>query len=198
VLTALFPDLANLSGQALQGALVFMQQSQPERFQQFQQLAGRAQQLVGAYQQQQAQQAQQQQIQAAQFKQFALAADDAFDRMNAGVPAETRKAITQEAVNIFKEHAISETELMQHYNSNPLLRSAAGQQIVADAARYRLSQKGLSRHLANPVPHVVRPGSSAERVTRAEEALAEARAKLKPSMSAKEAAAYVIARRAAR
>jgi hypothetical protein len=198
VLTALFPDLSNLSGPQLQGALQYMQQSQPERFQQFQQLAGRAQQLVGVYRAQQAEQQQQmREVQAAQFKQFALVADDAFDRMNANVPAETRKAISQEAVNIFKEFGISETELMQHYNSNPLLRSAAGQQIVAEAARYRLSQKGLSQRRANPVPQVVRPGSPEAFQTRSEAALAEARAKLKPSMSAKEAAACVIARRAA-
>jgi hypothetical protein len=198
VLTALFPDLSNLSGPRLQGALQYMQQSAPERFQQFQQLSGRAAQLVGVYRQQQAEQQQQmREVQAAQFKQFALVADDAFDRMNANVPAETRKAISREAVNIFKEFGISETELMQHYNSNPLLRSAAGQQIVAEAARWRLAQRNVATKVHHQVPHIARPGSSAEAQTRTEEALASARAKLKPSMSAKEAAAYVIARRAA-
>ena len=72
VLTALFPELLNLSGPQLQGALQYMQQSAPERFQQFQQLSGRAAQLVGVYRQQQAEQQQQmREVQAAQFRQFA-------------------------------------------------------------------------------------------------------------------------------
>ena len=140
---------------------------------------------------------QQQELSAARFNKSALASDHRFDAMNAHVPAETMKAIKTEAVTMLKEYGLSEADLAREYYSNPLFRSAAGQQVIADAARYRLSQKGLSRHLANPVPHVVRPGSSAERVTRTEEALAEARAKLKPSMSARQAAEYLIARRGA-
>jgi hypothetical protein len=168
VITALFPEHVGLSGQQAQGALAAMQQREPQRFEQFRQLAGRAQQLIGVYHQQQverqqafAQQvAQQQRDSAHQFKLFATAADNTFDEMNKSVPAETMKAIRAEAIALFKEHGVSETELAEHYNSNPLLRSAAGQQIVSEAARWRLAQKAISQHRSAPVPQVQRPGVS--------------------------------------
>ena len=64
--------------------------------------------------------------------------------------------------------------------------------------RYRLAQRNIGKAISRPVANVQRPGSSSGAPTRLEFALAEAASKLKPSMSAKEAAAYVIARRAAK
>lgn len=196
---AAFPELAGLQADQLPGAIALINQTDPVRAQAIATHYGRVNGLVEQARQVAAQQQQRHaELSAAQFKQFAVVSDHRFDAMNTHVPAETMKAIKTEAVAMLKEYGLSDADIAREYNSNPLFRSAAGQQIISDAARFRLSQKGLSQHRANPVPHVVRPGSSAERVTRTEEALAEARARLKSSMSAKEAAAYVIARRAAR
>jgi hypothetical protein len=168
IITALYPELAGLDAAGMRGALQVMARNQPERVQQLAQLNARAQNLIGVYQNQQAEQRQQFAQQVAQhqrdsaqrFQLFATAADNAFDEVNKSVPAETMKAIRQEAVAIFKEHGVSETELAQLYNSNELLRSAAGQQIVAEAARWRLAQKAISQHRSAPVPRVQRPGVS--------------------------------------
>lgn len=206
VLTALFPELANLSGQALQGALVFMQQSQPERFQQFQQLTGRAQQLVGIYRQQQAEaQAQQQQQYAQQLEWFKVAEDEKWEAAIARDRSPDQiKALRENAMPLIERHyGISPRELgaiysgQQRVDAATFMRSANFQLMLSDALSYRMSREAVGRAVNRPVPQVIRPGSPAEFQTRTEAALAEAQAKLKPSMSAKEAAAYVIARRAA-
>jgi hypothetical protein len=194
-----FPELANLNADQLPGAIALINQTNPARAQEIATHYNRVNGLVQQMQQVSAQTAQHRnEMASAQFKQFALVSDHRFDAMNTHVPAETMKAIKTEAVTMLREYGLSDADLSREYNSNPLFRSAAGQQIIADAAAYRLAKKAVTRAAHHPVPNVQRPGSSAERVTRTEEALAEARAKLKPSMSAKEAAAYVIARRAAR
>jgi hypothetical protein len=195
MITALFPELAGLNGQQMQGALAVMAQNQPERVQQLQQLMGRAQNLVGAYQQQQAQAAQQQsELARAQFQQFAAWHDG---KSLVNETPESRKAIQSVILEDAKRAGISEKEIASVYNSVPAFRHSFVQELLADGAKYRLAQRNVATKAHHQVPHVARPGSSAEALTRTEEALASARSKLKPSMSAKEAAAYVIARRAA-
>jgi hypothetical protein len=158
VLTALFPELSNLSGPQLQGALQYMQQSQPERFQQFQQLAGRAQQLVGVYRAQQAQAAQQQQeLAAAQFRQFATW-HDGHSLVNE--TPESIKQIQTTAIEEARRAGITERELVEAWNTTPALRHSFVQNLMADGVKFRISQRALSQRRANPVPHLQRPGIS--------------------------------------
>jgi hypothetical protein len=195
---AAFSELAGLQPEQFQGAVAYINKTNPARAQEIARQYDRVSHLVVQNQQAQQQQAQQQQALASeQFRQFARASDNRFDAMNKNVSREQMTAIKDEAVIMLKEYGLSDAALAHEYNNNALFRSAAGQQIIADAARYRLAQRAVSRAASRPVPHVIRPGSSAEAQTRTEAALAEAQAKLKPAMSAKEAANYLIARRGA-
>jgi len=152
--------------------------------------------LVAQHQRVAVQQQEQQQTRAAeQFRAYA-AAHDAVSLRNE--TPESVKAIQSVILEDAKRAGISEKDLAQVWNSVPAFRHSFVQDLLADGAKYRLAQRSVARAAHRPVPHVVRPGSPAEMQTRTEAALAEARSKLKPSMSAKEAAAYVIARRAAR
>jgi hypothetical protein len=130
MVAAAAPELAGMSPAQAQGALQLMHHSNPQRAQQIAQLVGRAQNLVAQHQQAAAQTAQHQQALAAeQFRQFAQASDDRFDAMNRNMPREQMSAIKQEAVTMLKEYGLSDADLAREYNSNPLFRSAAGQQM---------------------------------------------------------------------
>ena len=193
VLTAQFPEFAGLSGPQLEGALKV---SNPQRAEAFRHLVGQVNTVVATYQQHAAQQQAQQRQQAeATFRQFAAEQDA---RTLANDPPETVRAIRDGLLAEAKAAGISEQELITVYNTNSAMRHSFVQNLIADGMRYRLAQRSVSRAASRPIPNVVRPGSSAEVATRTEAALAEARSKLKPEMSAKEAAQYLIARRAAR
>jgi hypothetical protein len=213
VMTALFPELVGLSGQQAQGALAAMQQREPQRFEQFRQLAGRAQQLIGVYQAQQAEQRQQfaQQVakQQQQHAQWLRLYETAEIRKYEEAIARDRspeqiKSLRENVMPYVEKHyGIPEQQMRALYSGEEyadaatFMRSAPFQLMLSDALSYRMSKEAVGRAVSRPIPNVQRPGSSGEAQTRTEVALAEAQSKLKPAMSAKEAAAYVIARRAA-
>jgi hypothetical protein len=204
MVAAAAPELAGMNPAQVQGALQMMQQTNPQRAQQIAQLVGQAQNLVAQHQQQQfAEQQRQQAAAAEQFRQFAQASDNRFDAMNKDMPKEQMTAIKQEAVSMLKEYGLSDQDLMREYNSNPLFRSAAGQQIIAEAARWRLAQRSVSRAATRPVPNVQRPGIS-EPVRIDDGAVSEALARLNAPggnegrIGLKNAAALVAARRGSR
>ena len=209
-LNASFPELAGMSPEQIQGALRLMQ---PQRAEQYKQHVGLVSNLIAAHQQQAAQQqqqqlalqAQQQQRAAQALEQYRLAEVSRFEAATAHENPETMRAIREGAFEMLETHygipqarmrALASGE--QKIDSTALLHSAEFQMLALDALKYRMAQQSVSRAASRPIPQVIRPGSSAEAQTRTEAALAEAQAKLKPSMSAKEAAAYVIARRAAK
>jgi hypothetical protein len=203
----LYPEFAGMNSQQMQGALAVMAQTQPERVQQLRQLAGRTQNILAAQQQQQAQeQAQQRQ----QYQENLARYEEQEIRRYETLIARDRSPEQIRALreNVFpmieKHYGIPQASMRDLYtgaapvSGAEFMRSSAFQLLVSDALSYRMSKEAVGRAVSRPIPNVQRPGSSAEALTRTEEALASAQAKLKPSMSAKEAAAYVIARRAAR
>jgi hypothetical protein len=193
---AAFPELVGLQANQLPGAVALIAKNDPVRAQAIAHHYGQVSHLVAQHQQVAAQAAQQQQTRAAEeFRHFA-AAHDAVSLRNES--PENRKAIQSVILEDAKRAGISEKEIAQVYNSVPAFRHSFVQDLLADGAKYRLAQRSVARAAHRPVPHVIRPGSSAETQTRTEEALASARSKLKPSMNAKEAADYLVARRAAK
>jgi hypothetical protein len=192
-----FPEFTHVknAGELAAAATVLAQQN-PQRFQQFRDFYNRTQTVLQQQQQVAAQTARhQQELASAEFQKFATY-HDANSLLNE--TPESLKQIRTTVIDDARRAGISEADLVQAWNSIPALRHSFVQDLMADGVKFRLAQRNVAKAVHHPVPHVQRPGSSAERVTRTEEALAEARAKLKPSMSAKEAAAYLIARRAAR
>jgi hypothetical protein len=196
------PELQNLqTAEQLHGALAAIERQDPARaqsirahIQNVQQLSAKAQEVA----QQQA--AAQQQQYRQQFDHVAAQADDAYDKWitQQEPDASRREQISATARQMLREAGLSDQEMAYHWSTNPILRSFAGQQIMADAARYRLSRQGVRTKTARPVPVVQRPGSPVERADDRSYALHELNAKLNSSHSAKDAAALLTARRAGR
>jgi hypothetical protein len=207
MIAALFPEFQNLNLQQMQGAVAVMAKSQPERVQQLAQLLGRTQNIAAAHQQQQfAEQQRQAQLQAQWLQQYKIAEDLKWEESVARDRSpEQIKALRENALPLVERHyGIRPEQFRAIYSGEErvdgatFMRSAPFQLMLSDALSYRMSKEAVGRAVSRNIPNVQRPGSSGEAVTRTQAALAEAQSKLKPAMSAKEAAAYLIARRAAR
>jgi hypothetical protein len=191
-----FPEFSHVknAGELAAAATVLAQQN-PQRFQQFRNFYNKTQAVLQQQQQVAAQTAQQQsELQRAQFRQFA-AWHDGHSLVNE--TPETLKQIRTTVIEDARQAGISEADLVQAWNSTPALRHSFVQNLMADGVKFRLAQRNIAKAAHHNVPHVVRPGSPEAFQTRSEAALAEARSKLKPQMSAREAADYLIARRGA-
>jgi hypothetical protein len=208
-LNASFPELAGMTPDQVTGALRLMQ---PQRAEQYRQHVGLVSNLIAAHQQQAAQQqqqqlalqAQQQQRAAQELEQYRLAEVKRYEAATAHENPETMRTLRESAFPMIERHyGIPEATMralasgQQRVDSAALLHSSAFQLMITDALKFRMAQQSVGRAASRPIPQVIRPGSSAEAQTRTEAALAEAQAKLKPNMSPKEAAQFLIAKRAA-
>ena len=212
MMTALVPELANMNGQQVQGALALMQQSNPQRFEQWKQLAGRAQQLVGVYREQQARATrQQQELAAAQLEQYRLAEVKRFEARTANENPETMKAIREGAFEMLEAHyGIPQDRMRQlasgqlKVDSTALLHSAEFQMMALDALKYRAAQQSVAKAVSRPIPNVQKPGYSEPGPRPDEGAIANALARLSQPGGAegrtglRNAAALVAARRGGR
>jgi hypothetical protein len=206
VASALFPELAGLSPEQVQGALRVMK---PERVAQVREFANKIQGIANVAQQQAhgQQLAHQQQFAAYQeqaaenFKRYAEAEDaKALAGETPGSMAQIRKTILADA----KAAGVSEKELYEAYNTVPALRHSFVQGLMADGAKWRASQRSLASHRANPVPKVQRPGvaSDGPRVHEGDLAAAASRFNLpggnEGPQGLRNAAAWITAKRGAR
>ncbi len=195
------PELQGLqTAEQLHTALGIIERQNPERAQSIRAHIQNVQQLSAKAQEVQQQQinAQQQQYRQ-QFDHVAAQADDAYDKwITAQEPPERIKEITATAKQMLREAGLSDQEMSYHWSTNPILRSFAGQQIMADAARYRMSRQAARGKAIRQVPVVQRPGSPVERSSDQEYALRDLNQKLNTTHSAKDAAALLTARRGRR
>jgi hypothetical protein len=153
-----WPSLANLSAQELPHALSAIAKTDPATAAQIQGQLNRVQSLYDASVQ--AQKAQEK-IQAERFQQFVAAEDAKFDEaVTAKESPQRMQEISQNAVEVLEEYGVSKHDIAELWRSNPLMRSSAAQRILADAARYRMAQKGIQNANRPPVPPVQSPGVS--------------------------------------
>jgi len=99
---------------------------------------------------------------------------------------------------MLNEAGLSDQQILHEWNHNSVMRSAAGQSIMADAARFRMLKAGI-KPAPKPIPQVSRPGSSMDRPAAADRdsfALEQRFGGPKASLSAKQASELLIARRA--
>lgn len=193
------PELAGVHPSQIPGALQALATANPQAAQQIQQQLNRAQTLV-----QQAAEARsvQQQRAAMLFQQAAQQHDDEFDRLSAasGETPEQRNEVSRHATQMLRDSGMSDQEILWNWNNNPLLRSVAGQQVLADAARYRMLKAGIPNKVApKPIPQVARPGSSMDRPAAADRDAFQLEQRFggpKAPLSAKQAGDLLIARRA--
>ena len=191
-----FPELASLNAAQLPGAMDLIRQQNPQRHAQIQAHARQVQQLIDAAQAQKAQQAQIQQRQMAQY----FDAEDAKFEQWAAKPENSQRVshVKAEAIKLFEsEYGISKSELAQLYNTQPLMRSAVGQQIVADALSFRAAMRSATANPARNVPPVQRPGVARSAPSGDNSAVRAAEDRFSRSGSPKDAARLLLARRAA-
>jgi hypothetical protein len=188
-----YPELLGVAD--LNAALHVMSISNPERHKEISARLARLQQVNNLANQAQAQQAQ---IQQAQLQHWQQQQDRQFEAMTKDEPAETKKAVHENFMRIARDvYGVSEQELRQVYQTNPIMRSAAFQRMAMDATKYHLAQQSVKDHRANPVPPVHRPGVSEPRPSSDETAARSARDKFMNDPNPRNAAAYLYARRSA-
>jgi hypothetical protein len=178
----------------LPGALAALAKANPEAAQQIQSQINQAQILT-----QQAAEARtvQQQRAAIQFQAYGAAQDDAFEKSLAAEPPETIRAIKETAMQMMREAGLTDQQLAHEWNNNALLRSAQGQSLLADAARWRMMKSGIANKVApKQIPAVVRPGTSVDRPDATGRADFAIEQRFRGPLSVKDAAALTIARRA--
>jgi hypothetical protein len=205
-LAAFFPELGSLRPDQIEAGIRVVASRDPQRAQEILNHLSRIEPLVR--ENVRVQQAQQQHTaalyqqwqanQQAQFQQAALQHDQAYD---AYANAETssaaeRKAIEAEALQLLREGG-DDQQIYHAYNTNWAMRSATAQKALFEAARARLARKGAKSKLHRPIPNVQRPGSPLERASDLDYAMRNLE-KPGKDLTAKEAAALVTARRAAR
>jgi hypothetical protein len=155
------PELANIPSNEIPTALRIMAQTNPQRAAQITDALSRTQALVNASQQAQQQQ---QAIQAQQFQSWVAEQDAAFDReVTAKESPEMMRKIGENVIALAEEYGVSKQDLTTLYHSQPLMRSAPFQRMMADAARYRMAQREVVNKVDRSVPPVQRPGTSQPR-----------------------------------
>ena len=200
VASALFPELAGLSPEQVQGALRVMK---PERVAQVREFANKiqgianvAQQQAFAQQQAQQQQAELQQRQAAEAFQRYAAEQDA-----KALAKETPESLAQIRNVLYedgKKEGYSKADIDQAWNTIPALRNAYVSELIADGAKWRMSQRALATHRANPIPKVQRPGVASDGPSDNNEYASLERSLRGKDLNPKQAADLLIAHRARR
>jgi len=196
-----YPELASITDlNQIPVVINTVAQSNPDRAKA---MAGHIQQVAGMVQQAQAAQGQYQAQQyAAQQQQFAAwskAHDDSFERhFDTVVPDRAEQAaIQKEALAMLREDGLSDETIAAMWQT-PALRSVASQKAILNAVLYRRAQAAAKQKAVRPIPVVQRPGSGSEYVRHSEwSGQREALARLDKSGSPRDAANYLIAKRAA-
>jgi hypothetical protein len=128
------------------------------------------------------------------FKAYARSEDARFDTLVAGQSKESLREAAAEVVAAAKEYGIDKAELMALFESEPIMRNAAFQKMMHDAAKYRLAQKAVPKAMPKTVPHVQKPGVSRPAEPRGSEDVRSLAAKFASNPSVKNAAALYAAK----
>ena len=166
-----FPELAAAPPEQRQAILAHIGRTNPQRFQEIKAHIAQVKELAGnqiaeaqrIHQYQEAQKQQQQEQTKQQFRQYAEFHDSR-------VPAVSNLPdVQREIMAMAQEHGIGQQELMQLYETSPVVRHSAFQSMMADAAKYRLAQKATRAALVRSVPQVQKPGTRNEDAVRESE-----------------------------
>jgi hypothetical protein len=155
VVFAQFPELRSDTVQQFETALAQLSQRDPSRYAQARGLADRLSVLQSARSQQQ------QERDAAQrreFAEYAKAEDARFDAMVKGEPPAVVQKVSDEIIAYAGELGVPRQQFLQLCASEPIMRNAAFQKMMFDAASYRLLQRARSEVAKKVVPPVQRPG----------------------------------------
>ena len=154
-LTVNFPELAGYSAPQLGTVIAHIARTDPERAALIQDQIQKVSNIHTAAQQAKAQQAQ---MAYAQFQEFGKQQDAVFENATRGESKETIRAAAEEIVNFAGENGISKDTLAQLYATQPIMRSAVFQQMMLDAAKYRMATRSATANPHRQLPSVMRPG----------------------------------------
>ena len=155
-LLANFPELAQVPTEHLQSAITAIAATNPQRAAAIDAQLGRTQSLFNEFKKVEAaqQQAHTQNVQA-----WAAHQDRIFESEVASKETpETMRKIAENVVALAEEYGVSQQELAEVWKSQPILRTAAFQRMLVDAARYRIATSEAAAKVHKPVPNVQRPG----------------------------------------
>jgi hypothetical protein len=151
--------LANQVGE--QAALAQLAEHDPARFARFQQLDGQVRQVQQELANIRTQQAQ---AYSQAYEKFAREHDAATEKLipelAPGADPRAKVLLQQTAADLLKEVGYSDQELRHAWQAGGqfMLRDARAQKIIADAARWRISQARAKEAIRAPHPEVQRPG----------------------------------------
>ena len=154
-----FPDLKSTTPDQFQAALAQLAEQDPAKYAGARTLIDRLA-IVQSAQQQELQQRQVAQRQA--FADYARAEDARFDEMLKDEKPETVQKVASEVVTYAQELGIPRDEFLRLCRSEPVMRNAAFQKMMYDAASYRLLQQAKNEVARKDVPPVQRPGVSVD------------------------------------
>jgi hypothetical protein len=163
VTAALITEIAGMNAEQARGALAVVARTNPARMEQINQLASRLQGAVNLTQQHQMQQ---QQVAQQQAQDQQRRAQEEFQRYAQAEDAKALAKETPESLNQIrsllyedgKKAGYSRADIDRAWNSVPALRNSFVSELIADGAKWRLAQRGITRARSNPVPQVQRPG----------------------------------------
>lgn len=152
-----FPELSGLPAEQLEQGLAMLAQADPPRFNAAMNLLGRVQTIQAAQQQEQHRQAQ---IAHQNFEAYAKEQDAAFEAMVGKMTPAQHAEFGAELSAYAGELGVSQQQLVQLLQTEPVMRHAAFQKMVHDAIKYRQVQKTSRAAAKRDVPPVMRPGTS--------------------------------------
>ena len=202
-----YPELHNVPRDQIQAVLAHIGRTDPAKHAQITQHVARVKDLVGkqliaAQTLQQHQQAMQQEAlkqKQEALRQFGEQQDALLEKTTAWAnePAANRTKIANSIVEHYGQYGITREQVHDAYQTNPGMRHAATQELLADGIRYRMARAAVDRAASRPVPQVQRPGvTSDDRNSYSEYAMLSRQ--LPKDLTPKQAAQLLTARRNAR
>jgi len=159
VVFAQFPELRSDNAQQFEVALTQLSQRDPARYGEARALADR----LSAVQTAQLHQEQQRDAeQRREFADYAKLEDARFDRLVKGEKPETVQKVSNEIIAYAAELGVPRGQFLELCATEPIMRNAAFQKMMYDAASYRLLQRARSEVVRKVVPPVQRPGVAAD------------------------------------
>jgi len=187
-----FPEFSGMHPDHVPAALEKMSREDPAKFARIQATVAASEGLLArqAHEHQRHAEASRQ-----NFQRFAAGEDAKLDAMLKGEPISVRQAVAAEIMTAAKESGIEPVELSRLFDAEPVMRNAAFQRMMYDAAKYRLMMKARDMVAAKPVPPVLRPGVASMAAERNRTDLRSLNARLSSSGNLKDAVALYQARR---
>ncbi len=193
VVFAQFPELRSDTAQQFEAALAQLSQRDPARYGQARALADRLSTVQAA---QLHQQQQRDAVQRQEFAEYAKLEDARFDTLVKGEKPETVQKVANEIIAYAAELGVPRSQFLELCATEPIMRNAAFQKMMYDAASYRLLQRARNEVAKKVVPPVQRPGVAVDaRAAQRESDVRTLNAKFASNPSVRNAADVLAAQR---